>query len=334
MGARALPWIGIAFALVVASIGALSVAGADETSARRGSMSVQTAAPAPSPGQASPAPADPLNAPPQWSRAAGVAPVERGQILISEPGRPLPPRLAPFESVRTLRTVLRRPSGEAGPLPAVVFAHGFNAEPEDYDLLLDAWAAAGYIVAAPELPDSARNLPGEPGRDDLGAQTADLRAVISALLDGRAGPVDPRRVAVAGHSDGGTAVAEMLFTPQGTDPRVSAYLVLSGANPIDSTGTYRAPGPVLLAVGAADENGNLDEAESMFAIAGRPSAFIEAPAGDHMSMYVTTGPLADAVRAETVRFLAAALGGDPSSPSPLMRLAPTDSPYLAVAVRP
>lgn len=332
MGARALPWIGIAFALVVASIGALSVAGADDASARRGSMSLRAAAP--SPGQASPAPADLLSGSPRWLQAPANAAVERGQILISEPGRPLPARLAPFDSVRTLRTVLRRPSGETGPLPAVVFAHGFNAEPEDYDLLLDAWAAAGYVVAAPELPDSARDLPGEPGRDDLSAQATDLRAVISALLDGRAGPVDPRRVAVAGHSDGGTAVAEMLFTPQGTDSRVSAYLVLSGANPIDSTGTYRAPGPVLLAVGAADENGNLGEAESMFAIAGRPAAFVEAPAGDHMSMYVSTGPLADAVRAETVRFLAAALGGETSSPSPLVRLAQTESPYLTVAVRP
>ena len=95
-------------------------------------------------------------------------------------------------------------------------------------------------VAAPEFPASARDLPGDPSRDDLEGQAADMSAVITALLDGRAGPIDPHRIAVAGHSDGGTTVAEMLLNPRDADPRVAAYLVLSGATPTGVDGTNRA----------------------------------------------------------------------------------------------
>jgi predicted dienelactone hydrolase len=86
----------------------------------------------------------------------------------------------------------------------VVFAHGFDAEPETYLPLLDAWAAAGYLVAAPEFPGSAANLPGTPIETDIAEQAQDVSFVISQLLSGVAGPLDPTRIAVAGHSDGGS----------------------------------------------------------------------------------------------------------------------------------
>lgn len=328
----ALAWIGVAFASAVASIGLLWVARADQAPSRTSSAGLPAASAASAP-TASEAPTSPLSQPRTSPEVLPGDPVEQVEFLLSEPGRPQPSRLEALSSVRTLRTVVRRPSAASRPMPAVVFAHGFDAEPEDYEMLLDTWAAAGYLVAAPELPDSARNLPGEPSRDDLSAQAADLRSVISALLDGRAGPVDPRRVAVAGHSDGGTAVAEMIFTPESADPRVSAYLVLSGATPAGATSAYRAPGAVMIAVGAEDD-GNLPAAQAMFAIAGGRAAFVEAPRGDHLSMYVTGAPLGEAVRSTTVNFLALALSGDPSGQLSLANLADDDSGYLTVAVKP
>ena len=215
----------------------------------------------------------------------------------------------------------------------VVFAHGFNVEPEDYLALLDAWAEAGYLVAAPEFPASARNLPGEPSRDDIEGQAADLSAVITALLDGRAGPIDPRRIAVAGHSDGGTTVAEMLLDPGHADPRVAAYLVLSGATPTSADGVDRAPGPVLFAVGSGDDS-NVPEAQGMFAIAGAPAVLIDVVGGDHMTMYVSDTSIGDAVRAASLDFLALALPSVPDAAPSLMSLEGDKSSYLDITLDP
>src|SRR5690349_8633597 len=52
---------------------------------------------------------------------------------------------------RRLETIVRYPStGRSHPL--IVFAHGFALTPERYVALLGAWAAAGYVVAAPVFP--------------------------------------------------------------------------------------------------------------------------------------------------------------------------------------
>lgn len=49
--------------------------------------------------------------------------------------------------------VRRAPSAQTGgPFPLVVFAHGFNITPAPYARLLQAWARAGYVVAAPIFP--------------------------------------------------------------------------------------------------------------------------------------------------------------------------------------
>src|SRR5205085_2252823 len=66
---------------------------------------------------------------------------------------------------RRLRTIIHWPARVRGRVPLIVFAHGYDTEPETYEPLLDAWASAGYVVAAPELPGSARDLPGTPLRD-------------------------------------------------------------------------------------------------------------------------------------------------------------------------
>jgi len=84
----------------------------------------------------------------------------------------------------------------------IVFGHGWNSNPGVYEQLLDEWAQAGYLVAAPVFPDSSNLLPGTP-ISDYGEQAEDLSFVITAMLKGPAGPVDPQKIVVAGHSDGG-----------------------------------------------------------------------------------------------------------------------------------
>jgi pimeloyl-ACP methyl ester carboxylesterase len=202
--------------------------------------------------------------------------------------------------------------------PVVVFAHGFDAEPETYLPLLDAWAAAGYLVAAPEFPGSAANLPGTPVETDIGEQALDISFVISQLLGGVAGPLDTTRIAAAGHSDGGSTVATLALNPAYANPRIKAYLVLSGAIPSNtvggSWGTSPVSGTLLGVVGDNDEYGNLPATTSVVDTADiGTKALVTVPGGDHAGIYIDGGPTPDAVRATTVSYLKAALA-TPSAP--------------------
>jgi pimeloyl-ACP methyl ester carboxylesterase len=206
---------------------------------------------------------------------------------------------------RVLVTTVLRPVTLAGPFPLVVFAHGWNSDPQVYRPLLTAWAQAGYLVAAPTFPDSADTLPGTPV-SNYGAQAQDMTFLISSLLSGAAGPVDKTRIAVAGHSDGGADVALMALNPHYTDARVRAYLSLSGQIPMDvSSGPWGVPlpGALLVAVGTADQYGLLDRAEQIFQTAQMPKVLLTVTAGDHLTTFIGDTAAQAAMRAETVRFL-------------------------------
>jgi dienelactone hydrolase len=207
-------------------------------------------------------------------------------------------------SARALRTIILRPSAP-GPLPLVVFAQGFDTLPEMYLPLLDFWAAAGYLVLAPEAPGASSGLPGPPTRGDILGQAADLSFVISQALTGVAGPVDPARIAVAGHSDGATAVAALALNPSLHDARIGQYLVLSGAMPdgADPSAPSSRAGALLVAVGDADEYGNLGASAELYGAVLMPKAFVVAQGGDHAGTYLAPDPLASSMRAATRAFL-------------------------------
>ena len=107
------------------------------------------------------------------------------------------------------------PQRAAEPFPLVVFGHGFTLTPAPYSRLLEAWARAGFVVAAPRFPLENAQAPGGPDESDLINQPADMSFVISKLLSASSRPggqlqglIDPQRIAVSGHSDGGeTALA-------------------------------------------------------------------------------------------------------------------------------
>lgn len=232
-------------------------------------------------------------------------------LTLVDSTRPSPRRgTAPGASSRTLRTIVRKPIGAPRPLPLVVFAPGFDSTPETYETLLDAWAAAGYLVAAPDFPGSASDLPGTPTEGDIPQQARDLSFVITALLGGRESAVDPTRIAVAGHSDGGSSVVMLAEDPSYADPRVGAYLVLAGQIPDGVPGPWDAapPGALLCVVGSDDQYGNLSLTGTAYATARLTKAMITVPGGDHLQLFVGPGPVPDEVRAATVRFFALALG--------------------------
>ena len=255
-------------------------------------------------------------------------------IMLFDPSRSTPARgKVPASPGRRLVTDLLVPSGVLAPMPLVVFAHGWNSNPTVYQPLLEQWAQAGFLVAAPVFPDSTDLYPGSPV-SDYADQAEDMSFVITSLLHSHVVSVDPTRIAVAGHSDGGTDVALLALDPAYADPRVRAVVCLSGELPSGvAPYTVRAtPAALLVAVGSDDEYGLAPLTPLVFQDARASSkAMIVEQGGDHLGSFVGATPAAVAMREETTRFLELAL--EPRSPSTadlLAALQPPGSPALTV----
>ena len=204
--------------------------------------------------------------------------------------------------------------------PLVVFAHGYDLTPSSYRYLLRAWARAGYVVAAPVLPGENANAPGGPDRGDLLNQPADLRFVIDRLLrlsarsTGRlAGVIDPGRIAVAGHSDGGNTALAVAYDPRFRSRRVDAAIILAGADlPGLSPFTFRPNGPPLLAVqGTADTINPPADTARYFARATAPKAILTFTGGGHYAPYMKQRPQVRILARVTRAFLDRTLKGKP-----------------------
>jgi dienelactone hydrolase len=164
---------------------------------------------------------------------------------------------------RTLVTQIWYPTtrGPAGPFPLLLFAPGFLQCSGAYSHLLEAWASAGYVVAAVNFPRTNCHLGTEAYEADLVNQPQDMSYVLTRLLalsvrpgDPFAGLLDPHEVGAAGQSDGGDTVAAMAANSCCTDRRLKAVAVLSGAEWQPMPGRYFPGGapPMLFTQGSAD----------------------------------------------------------------------------------
>jgi predicted dienelactone hydrolase len=148
------------------------------------------------------------------------------------------------------------PVEQSGGYPMIVFAHGYDVTPDTYSALLDAWVQAGFVVVAPFFPDEQPSAVaaqhGANTEDDVVNEPADLTFVTKEIIQASAnessdchvvsGLVQSSEIALAGHSDGATAVG-MLAYDHGEDPQGVNYATLrAGIN-------YRA---VVILSGAED----------------------------------------------------------------------------------
>jgi pimeloyl-ACP methyl ester carboxylesterase len=212
---------------------------------------------------------------------------------------------------RRLLTYVRYPGSGSGPFPLVVFGHGFMSTPTTYARLLDAWARAGYVVAAPVFPVENANAPGGPDESDLINEPTDISSVITQLLAANASPtgplrglIDPALIAVAGHSDGAEAALAVAYDHRFADRRIRAAVILSGAE-LGGRTTWFGPGtPPLLAVqGTADAINPPRYAKQFFRAAQRPKFLLELLGAGHLPPYTSDSRELTIVEHVTIAFL-------------------------------
>lgn len=216
-----------------------------------------------------------------------------------------------------------------GPFPLVVFGHGYALTPAAYAALLQSWARAGYVVAAPLFPLENANAPGGPDESDLSNQPGDMRFVISEMLamsHARSGPlaglIDERKIAVTGHSDGGDTALAVAYDRAYRDPRVGAAIILSGAEmPGVEAFTFPFGGPPLLAIQGTADTVNLPSAtETFFREARPPKYLLRLPGAEHLPPYSVEQPQLGIVERVTIAFLNGYLKQKPNASQELVRL--------------
>jgi dienelactone hydrolase len=254
-----------------------------------------------------------------------------------DPGGGADPASAKAERpTRTLRTQIYYPAGggegagpqtdapvaAGGPFPLLIFAHGHTVSDPGaaYDGLLQSWAAAGYVVAAPTFPLSSTRLPG--GLADLASQPADVSFVLSQLLGLSATPggpyagvIDPDRVGMAGHSLGGMTTVGVTANTCCVDGRFKAAVVLAGAER-----SFRREGffpatphiPTMVVHGDADRTVSFADGRKVFNDAHPPKVMLTLVGGDHLSPYTgdSSSSFARLVTAATVDFFDRYVKGD------------------------
>jgi len=204
------------------------------------------------------------------------------------------------------------PLRSAGPLPLVVFSQGFDIEAEAYAALLDFWAAAGYVVVDPTYPATAPSAPGGVDENDIVNHPADLRFVITSMLQASNTPgttltglLDPSEIAVIGHSDGGDVSLATAANTCCLDARVKAAIILSGAELTSFGGTYFATPalPMLVVQGTADVVNPPACSIQLYNQAPQPKYFLSLEGQNHESPYLMAGAPLETVKEVTTGFL-------------------------------
>ncbi len=184
------------------------------------------------------------------------------------------------------------PDRTDGPYPLIVFAHGFGSNVTSYLPLLEKWAGAGFVVAAPLFPLTNADAPGGPDLSDYVHQPGDMSFVVTQMLhqsSSSSGPlsglIDPSEVGAAGHSLGGVTTLGLVANTCCRDGRIKAAVVMSGDPITFPTGRVEeaAAPPILLVHGNADQAVPYVSSVNVFNSARAPKGLLTIIGGDHGS---------------------------------------------------
>lgn len=218
------------------------------------------------------------------------------------------------------------PDTAGGPYPLVLFAHGLGGPLELYQPMLEEWAAAGYVVAAPRFPLTAPDAAGGANPGDVQNQPGDVSFVIDQVSEAAeasagdgggggadavlAGLVDTGAIAVAGHSNGAITALGLAANSCCRDSRIDAALVLAGTDsPFNGDYDLADTPPLLLVHGTEDAQLSYDAAVTIFNEAEGPKGLLTLEGENHADWFYQ-GDTFDGVVAASTSFLDAYLRDD------------------------
>jgi hypothetical protein len=238
---------------------------------------------------------------------------------------------APASSVRNLAIEIWYPAVNApkrssdtfwatalpGHFPLVVFAAGFDANPETYQPFLHAIAAQGFIVAAPVFPMEASivgSAPAQRSNAEILNQMYDMSAVITQMQEyakqrgnwlGTA--MNPDKVGVIGHSDGAMTVAGMTMSTSYNDPRIDTAVIMAGAGPYGLTWNNRKVVPTLVEQANGDPYNDPENSQWLFNQVRGSRAYLTVNGPYHIWPLIGDDATANFVRRAVVTHLSAHL---------------------------
>jgi len=254
-------------------------------------------------------------------------------------------------------------------LPVILFSHGAYSSKDDYSVLLDHWAAHGYVVIAVTHRDSTRLGTTRGGNDPrfMTWRLDDMKQVLDSLpqllsaLPGLVERTDSSKIAATGHSFGGliaqTLAGATLRDPAtGTavshrQPTIRAAIIFSGAGampPVLGAEDFAALAvPTLVTVGTED----LKQAPNLSGYEWRRQPYDLIPAGqkylltlegadhylggsvgrDDLARSAQADDFVAAFQAASTLFLDAWLKDDKAAKSRLSGLPSTAAPFAAHA---
>ena len=150
----------------------------------------------------------------------------------------------------------------SGRFPLIVFAPGFDANPDTYQPFLHAIAAQGFIVAAPVFPIEASiagAAPASRSNTEILNQMYDMSAVITQMItyartygNWLSVSMSQTQIGIIGHSDGAMTVAGMTMSTSYSDPRIKAAVVMNGAGPSELAWNKRKVVPTMVEQSTGD----------------------------------------------------------------------------------
>jgi dienelactone hydrolase len=195
---------------------------------------------------------------------------------------------AAYSTDRVLPTDLYIPTGST-PRPLIMFSHGYHGAPRKFSRLFSAWAAAGYMVAAPRFPlTSDRGAPFD-SVGDLANQPADISFVLTELLRGPLrSRIDASRIAAAGLSLGGGTTWNLAEGTCCRDPRFRAAAMFDALYAPINGKFERNKIPLLIAHIDTDASLPYATAKQAFAESASPKFLLTFHTGIHAEAYENT----------------------------------------------
>jgi pimeloyl-ACP methyl ester carboxylesterase len=199
---------------------------------------------------------------------------------LADTGRPLVSNGVVLAPVRALPTYVWTPVAP-GRYPLVVFVHGYDRGPLDYQRFCSTLASSGYVVAAPSFPleDPSRGFGLD--RSDLPNEAADVSSVITSMeSQASTDRLEPARTGVVGHSDGADVALEIGYEQGTVDHRVQGVVAVA-PDPVTSP-LAPSTAPLLLVQGTVDSVVPYASSQSVFAQLPGPTYYVSLLGADHL----------------------------------------------------